>query len=126
MQTFNIKEVIKEMPEHWNNFKFEITFSKSGVTRIFINDRKTKYNAGGYGYDKISTVLSNMINDILGVQDYNSNIYGNRNGLLSYGVGFSSTKESFESLKDCKLNQIYSGLNSNIYEITFSIELLKK
>ena len=125
MQTFNLKEVMKKMPEHWNNFKFEIVFSKSGVARIYINDRKTKYNAGGYGYDKISTVIPNMINDIINIQDYDSNIYGNRNGLLSYGVGFSSTKESFESLKGCRLNEIYSGLNSLVYDITFNSELLK-
>ena len=125
MQTFNLKEVMKKMPEHWNNFKFEIIFSKSGVTRIYINDRKTKYNAGGWGYDKISTVISNMINDIINIQDYDAIIYGNRNGLLSYGVGFSSTKESFESLKGCRLNEIYSGLNSIVYEITFNSELLK-
>ena len=125
MQTFNLKEVMKKMPEHWNNSKFEIVFSKSGVARIYINDRKTKYNAGGYGYDKISTVIPNMINDIINIQDYDSNIYGNRNGLLSYGVGFSSTKESFESLKGCRLNEIYSGLNSLVYDITFNSELLK-
>lgn len=119
MKTFNIKEEFNQYG--WNKgFKFEIVYSKSGVARIFINDRKTKYYASGYGYDKESTVLSNMINDLIGVQNYNNEIYGNRNGLLSYGVGFDSIKKSFESIEGNKLNRLYYGVNSNIYEITFN------
>lgn len=61
-----------------------------------------------------------MINDLIGEQSYNQNIYGNRNGLLSSGVGFDSIKESFESLNNgSKLNKIYSGLNSSVFEVIF-------
>ena len=115
---FNLKEVFNNYG--WSKgFKFEILYSKSGVARIYLGSRKTNYKASGYGYDKESTVLSNMINDLLGNQSYNSNIYGNKNGLLSYGVGFSSIKDSFESVAGYKLNKIYSGVNSDIYEINF-------
>ena len=115
---FNLKEVFNFYG--WNNgFKFEIIFSNSGVARIYIGDRKTKYNANGYGYDKVSTVISNMINDLIGVQSYNKNIYGNSDGKLSYGVGFDSIKESFESVENYKQSRIYSGLNSSVYEVKF-------
>ena len=119
MKTFNIKEVFNQYG--WNKgFKFEIIYSRSGVARIYINDRKTKYSASGYGYDKESTVLSNMINDLVGAKSYDSNIYGNRNGLLSYGVGFDSIKKSFESIEGNKLIKLYSGLKSDVYEIIFN------
>ena len=129
MQTFDIKKQFSD-GYGWNEgFKFEIIFSNSGVARIYINDRKTKYNANGYGYDKTSSVIASMINDLIGLQPYNFEIYGNSGNYkkegetefyLSGGVGFSSIKESFESIAGNKLNQIYSGKNSNIYEIKFN------
>jgi hypothetical protein len=101
-------------------FKFEIIFSSSGVARIFVYGKKTKYTAGGYGYDKISSVIATMINDLIGVQNYKPEVYGNRNGLLSGGVGFNSIKESFESLENgCKLDSIYYGVNSSVFEVIF-------
>lgn len=119
MKTFNIKEEFNNYG--WNTgFKFEITYSKSGVARIYLgSNRKTKYFASGYGYDKESSVIATMINDLLGEQNYNPNIYGNRNGFLSGGTGLSSIKESFESIEGYKLNKIYSGVNSDVYEISF-------
>ena len=119
MKTFNIKEEFNNYG--WNiGFKFEITYSKSGVARIYLgSNRKTKYTATGYGYDKESSVIATMINELLGKQNYNPNIYGNRNGFLSGGTGLSSIKESFESVEGHKLNKIYSGVNSNVYEISF-------
>ena len=122
MKTFDLKENFHEYD--WYNFKFEINFSNSGVARIWINDRKTKYSASGYGYDKVSTVISNMINDLIGAQEYNQNIYGNRNGLLSYGVGFGSIADSFKSIGG-ELKQIYSGKDSNVYEIKFPESIRK-
>lgn len=115
---FNVKEVFNQY--NWDKgFKFEIIFSKSNVARIYINNRKTKYTAGGYGYDKISSVIATMINDLIGTQPYNLDVYGNRNGFLSHGTGFESIQESFESIEGNELKQIYSGLNSNVYEIKF-------
>lgn len=129
MQTFDLKKQFTE-GYGWNkDFKFEIIFLNSGTARIFINDRKTKYTATGFGYDKISSVIATMVNDLIGKQPYNSAIYGNTGNYkkedetefyLSGGVGFSSIKESFESIKGNILNQIYSGKNSNIYEIKFN------
>ncbi len=129
MQQWDLKKVFNEKGYGWNKgFKFEITFSNSGVARIFIGDRKTKYTAGGYGYDKVSSVIANMINDLIGKQSYNKDIYGNScnysnntelTGILCGGTGFGSIKESFESIEGFKLNQIYVGVNSSVYEITF-------
>lgn len=118
METFNLKEVFNKYG--WNNgFKFEIIFSKSSVARIYINDRKTNYTAGGYGYDKISSVISKMINDLVGVQSYNKEIYGNTSGMLDAGTGFDSIKNSFESVPGNKLTKLYSGKDSIIFEVIF-------
>ena len=121
MKTFNLKEVFSDYG--WNKgFKFEINFSRQSVARIYISDRKTKYYAGGYGYDKESSVIALMINDLIGARPYNENIYGNRNGFLSGGVGFWSIKDSFESLGDgFTLNKIYCGKYSDVYNITFNL-----
>ena len=130
MRTFDLKKQFTDKIYGWNKgFKFEIIFSNSGVARIYINDRKTKYSATGFGYDKISSVIASMVNDLIGEQPYNFEIYGNSGNYkkegktvfyLSSGVGFGSIKESFESIAGNELNQIYSGRNSNIYEIKFN------
>lgn len=123
-QVFDIKKVFNQYG--WKDgFKFEITYTNS-TARVWIGDRMTKYKAGGYGYCKESTVLSNMINDLIGEQPYNSEVYGNRNGLLSYGVGFDSIKSSFESIEGNKLNKLYSSKNSYIYEIVFAKSCVNK
>ena len=132
MQTFDLKKQFTEGFGWTKDFKFEIIFSNSGVARIYINDRKTKYNASGYGYDKVSSVIASMVNDLIGEQPYNSEIYGNSGNYkkegetefhLSGGVGFGSIKDSFESITGNELNQIYSGKNSDIYEIKFNQEV---
>lgn len=128
MKNWDLKKAFNEKCYGWDKgFKFEIIFSNSGVARIFIGDRKTKYAAGSYGYDKTSTVIANMINDLIGEQPYNKEVYGNTGNyckdkeayFLSGGVGFGSIKDSFESIEGNKLVSIYSGVNSSIYEITF-------
>ena len=128
-RTFDLKKLFSE-GYGWNEgFKFEIKFSNSGVARIYINDRKTKYSASGYGYDKTSSVIASMVNDLIGEQPYNFEIYGNSGNykkegettfLLSGGVGFGSIKDSFESSAGNELTQIYSSKNSDIYEIKFN------
>ena len=77
MQKFDLKKLFNEGFGWTKDFKFEIIFSNSGVARIFINDKKTKYKASGYGYDKVSSVIASMINDLIEKQPYNSEIYGN-------------------------------------------------
>ena len=130
MRTFDLKKQFTDKNYGWNEgFKFEIIFSNSGVARIYINDRKTKYNANGYGYDKTSSVIASMVNDLIGLQPYNFEIYGNSGNYkkegetefyLRDGVGFSSIKDSFESISGNELNSIYSGKNSSIFEIKFN------
>ena len=132
MQTFDLKKQFTNGYGWTTDFKFEIIFSNSGAARIYINDRKTKYKAAGYGYDKTSSVIASMVNDLIGQQPYNFEIYGNTGNykkesetefyLSGGGVGFSSIKESFESITGNELNQIYSGKNSNVYEIKFNQE----
>lgn len=120
MKNFNLKELFENKTYGWNKgFKFEIIFSNSGVARIYIGDRKTEYSAGGYGYEKTSAVIAKMINDLIGSQNYSPETYGNMDGLLSPGTSFEAIQRSFESIQGNKLDQIYSGKNSNIYQITF-------
>ena len=120
MKTFNIKEARAEYGG-WDLIKFEVSYSNSGVARIYVGDRKTKYVANGYGYCKESSVIADMINDLIGVQAYNSEVYGNRNGLLSCGgVGVSSLEQSLKSI-GVNLEQIYSGKNSNVYRLDLSV-----
>lgn len=110
MSTINVKEL-------GHTFKFEINYNR--VARIWVGDKKTPYIASGYGYDKASTVIANMINNLIGTQPYNTEIYGSFAGLLSPGTGFRSIKESFESIEGNKLDFIYEGSRgSEIYEIT--------
>ena len=133
-QTFNLKEVFNQGYSQSKGFKFEIVYSNSGMARIYVNDIKTKYVTGGYGYDKESSCISNMINDLISKQPYSKDIYGNTcnysnntesTGLLCGGTGLSSIKESFESIDGNKLNKIYSGKNSEVFEIVFNQEGVK-
>ena len=130
MKQFNIKEVFKEYG--WSKgFKFHIKWGSSGTARIFLGDRPTKYKAGGYGYDKDSSVIATMINDLIGEQPYNPEIYGNSGNYnkdkslrhLSGGVGFCSIQDSFQSLQGAKLDKLYSGSDFNVYEITFPTQI---
>jgi len=130
MSIFNLKEVVINNPNHWHDFKFEIKYSKNRVARIYISDRRTKYVAGGGGYDKESSVISSMINDLIGAQKYNKKIYGsscnykNGKGFLSGGVGFSSVAESFNYKRGCKLTKIYNGYDSDVYKIEINKKML--
>ena len=44
--------------------KFDIRYSKSGVVRLYYNDYKTSYKAGGGGYDKVEHILENLWDDL--------------------------------------------------------------
>lgn len=119
MKTFDLKEARLEYGD-WDIIKFEVVYSNKSAARIYINDRKTKYNAGGYGYCKESSVIAEMVNDLIEVQAYNPEVYGNRNGLLSQGgVSVSSLQKSLKSI-GVNLEQIYSGKNSNVYRLDLS------
>lgn len=119
MKSFNLKSVFNEGYGWEDGFKFEIVWSNKGVARVYVGDRMTSYKAGGYGYCKESSVISLMINDLIGKQAYDEKVYGNRDGFLSGGTGFDSIKNSFESVAGYRLEKLYSGVNSNIYKISF-------
>lgn len=130
MKQFNIKEVFNEYG--WKTgFKFHIKWNNSGGARVYVNDRPTKYKAGGYGYDKESSCIASMVNDLIGDQPYNSEIYGNSGNYnkdkslhhLSGGVGFDSIQDSFQSLEGAKLTKLYWGDCFNVYEITFPTQM---
>ena len=125
MSLFNIKKDIKEY-EWWNEFKFSIEYSKSGVARIYLGDRKTKYVANGYGYNKESAVIAQMINDLT-IKDckYNKKLYGNNGKNLSQGgVGFDAISQSFNAKQGCFLKKIYCGITYDVYHIKINKKLL--
>lgn len=125
--------MIKDWLTYDSKLEFEVIYSRSGVARIFIGDRKTSFTAGGYGYCKESSVIASMINELIGYRNYDANVYGNSRAYnsktgksyaykayLSGGTGFDSIKRSFDSLKGCKLEKIYSGNQSDVYSLKVS------
>ena len=135
MSNFNLKEVVNNNPNHWNAFKFEIKYSNRGVARVYVNDRKTSYYAGGYGYDKESSAIATMVNDLIGAQKYSKTIYGSScnyktairkggKGFLSGCTGFNSVAESFNYKRGCKLEKIYSGSDGDVYSIMINKKML--
>lgn len=114
-KNFNVKESV-----NWDKgLKFEVACSKSGIARVYIADRKTKYYAGGWG-DKETTVIAKMINDLAGEQDYKDYFSGEGYKTLHGGTGFTHLKTVFESLPGNNLDKIYATRDSNIYEIYFN------
>jgi len=107
MATFDIKKLFQEKQYGWHyGFKFDIQYSKNRVARIWINDRKTKYYAGGYGYDKTSQVISLMVNDLIGKR------------ILSGPCGFDCIQTE-AARHNIELLQLYSGRNFDVFEIKF-------
>ena len=130
--------IIKNWLTYDAPLQFEIIYSNSGVARIFIGNRKTSFNAGGYGYCKESSVIASFINELIGYQNYDKNIYGNSGVYnsktkkrylykrkLDGGTGFSSIESSFNSLVGCKLIKLYNGFNSSIYSLKVSKRIKK-
>lgn len=121
--------MLKDWITYSGEFSFEVKYSKGGVARVFVSDGKTPIYAGGYGYDKESQVIAQLINDVVGNLPYNANKYGNRgrtnkdgsqskrNRYLCGGTGFSSIEASFNSVKGCKLTKVYGAVESDIYSI---------
>jgi len=115
----NLKKLFNEHPYIWKDFKFHIKYTNSGC-RIYINESKTKYYVGGWGFDKESSVIAEMVNDLIGTKDYGAMYTGAYTGerLLSYGLGFESVKNALEYI-GVKLEKIYSGDNFDVYYIDF-------
>ena len=43
---------------------FDIRYSSGGVARLYCNNHKTSYKAGGGGYDKLNHILRELCDDI--------------------------------------------------------------
>ena len=117
----------------WNEgFKFSLEIEGKSSLRVYVGGRKTPYVTKGCGYDMVSSVIAQMINDLIGEQPYDSSIYGNtRNyssntsakGLLCGGTGFSSNRDSFESLGEgFKLFYVYEGRDYTVYEVKLNLK----
>jgi len=116
---FNLKRLLNVM-DVWKTFKFSVEYNKKGGVRIYVNDKKTKYYVKGYGYDKLSAVIAKMVNDLIGKQPYNKNIYGNDGKYLSEnGVGLMPIIESLFTI-NVKLEEIYAGKSYDVFEIDLS------
>lgn len=106
---FDIKKVFNEYGDMWKEFKFEVLFNNKGNCRINVEGgRVTKYYAGGYGYDRESAVIANMINDLMGkvvVTD------GSVEGII----------KQFNKIDGCHLEKIFNGKNVNVYDIKFPL-----
>ena len=114
MYNINLKERVHTDPAY-REFKFHTTRSKSGVVRIFLNDRRTEYKAGGGGYDKVSSVVALMINDIMG------------DDIVSYnGVGFNQIRDEFTRLRGASLDVLYTHGSTIIYHIRFPTAFYRK
>ena len=115
---FNLKELVNTM-EVWRKFKFSVEFNRNGA-RIYVGNKKTKYFVKGYGYDKTSALIGRMVNDLIGEQAYNKEVYGNDGMYLSEGgVGIDSIITSLKTI-GIELKYIYSGKLYNVFEIDLS------
>lgn len=131
MKTLNLKSIFHQYG--WDKgFKFSLEIEGKNNLRIYVGCNKTKYVATGGGYDKVSEVIAEMLNDLIGEQKYSKDIYGNTmnysnntkdKGLLCGGTGFSAIKNSFESLGEGNtLNHIYEARSFGVYEVKFNID----
>jgi len=116
---FNLKKLVNTI-DVWKDFKFSVEYNKKGGVRIYVNDRKTKYYVKGYGYDKSSAIIAKMVNDLIGKQQYNENIYGNNGKYLSEnGVGLMPIIDSLRTI-NVKLEEIYTGKSYDVFKIDFT------
>ena len=116
---FNLKKLVNTI-DVWKDFKFSVEYNKKGGVRIYVNDRKTKYYVKGYGYDKSSAIIAKMVNDLIGKQSYDKNVYGNDGKYLSEnGVGLMPIIESLFTI-NVNLEEIYAGKSYDIFEIDLS------
>jgi len=115
---FDLKNLVNTV-EAWRKFKFSVEFTKSGA-RVYVESRRTKYFVKGYGYDKTSALVGRMVNDLIGEQKYNKEVYGNNGMFLSEGgVGTDSIMASLKTI-GVKLEHVYSGKLYDVFEIDLS------
>jgi len=119
------EDIIEMLNINKGKLKFHIKF-RNGNVRIVINNEKTKYYAGGYGYDKASSAVSELINDLLGEMDYRNAYTGSRSGIrmLSNGIGIDAVINALDAIGS-KLDIVYIGDDFNVYELDLSNYLEK-
>jgi len=127
------KDQIIDLMEYRKSLKFDVRYSNQGVARIYINEYETPIYAGGYGYDKTSTVLASLLNlltkkDVIKRQRKAMKTYAlsctHKNGLFSGGVGTSAIIESVNSLNGCELKEVYWNDVLSVFELTVSEKFL--
>ena len=114
------KEIVDILNERKGKLKFHIKF-RNGNQRIYINNMKTEYYAGGHGYEKSSSVISMLINDLLGAMNYKNAYTGSRSGIrmLSNGIGIDAVINALENIGS-HLEFIYYGDSFDVYELDLS------
>ena len=115
---FDLKKLVNTT-EAWRKFKFSVEFNRNGA-RVYVESRRTKYFVKGYGYDKTSALVGRMVNDLIGEQKYNKEVYGN-DGMFLYegGVGVDSIAASLKTI-GVELKHIYPGKMYDVFEIDLS------
>ena len=114
------EDIVEILNINKGKLKFHIKF-RNGNQRIIINGEKTKYYAGGYGYDKASSVVSELINDLLGAMDYRNAYTGSRSGIrmLSNGIGIDAVINALDAIGS-NFDIIYFGDDCDVYELDLS------
>jgi len=122
-----VKE-IKNNPDDLSEFKFHIYWNRNGGARIYRHYTPTKISAGGYGYDRGSTVLSTLINGVIGEQDYKYAYTDGGSGkrTIADGIGIEEVINTFEKLDGCSLDVLYGAKDFTVYKIKFNKELIEK
>ena len=81
---------------------------------------KIKKEHFNYLKSEIEVVLAKYPNV---AQEYDTSVYGNRNGLINGGVGVESVKASFESIHGNKLSRMYWSDQASVYKLIIGGDL---
>jgi len=123
MSYLNREDIIGILNLKKGKLKFHTKF-RNGNPRIYINSMKTKYYAGGSGYEKSSSVIAMLINDLLGSIDYKNAYTGSRSGIrmLNSGIGIDTVINALDTI-GAKLVIVYCGDDFDVYELDLSNQL---
>ena len=108
-----------------------LTFEFSGGTcQLWHKNSKLQFSAGGYGYDKISTVFGNFMDEYFETQKLLKRksvkgLYGHRNGFFSYGVGIDCHKTILDNLRGFKFEYITETKTAIVYKLTYDGTMLR-
>lgn len=117
----------KDVIEKFNNqtLIFSVKKNKSGTYRVYVDNTPTIYHASGGGYDKESSAIAELINDLIGAQDYKNAYTGKRRGkrYISNGIGVRAVKEALKVI-GVKLELVEENTKERIYSLTVPAEKL--